>query len=66
MKLCKDCKWAKLEGTNRLFRWKEFMKCHHPSLIEKNAVDGKERTYYCGTMRIHTCGSEGKLWEAKK
>lgn len=76
MKLCKDCKFAKVGLISRLFApgWR-FAKCHHPVIGTKisdiNPVNGrlvKSDNWYCDTLRGHSqeCGHYGTMWEPKQ
>jgi len=75
VKLCKDCKWCK--NTNKR---RAYFECHHPNNRSEriDLVDGEvikvSQVTYCDNQRLrdwlqcrttHTCGKEGRWWEAK-
>ena len=67
IKLCKDCKHYKRDWNARITGYGDtFDLCLHPALTG-NVVTGKTDGRYCDSMRkYHECGTEGKLWEARK
>ena len=67
LKLCKDCKWYKKDWSARFTGFGDtFDLCLHPALTG-NLVTAKNNGRYCDSMRkYHECGTEGKLWEARK
>lgn len=66
MKLCKDCKWHHINLIEKLIYFDNplFYMCRHPSFA--SPVNNKIKPEFCTLLRKYYCGSEGKLWEAKK
>jgi hypothetical protein len=65
-KLCKDCKWCRKNGVNRVYEKTDYSAlCMRPDNI--NPVTGEANNYSCSYERIHgyLCGQEAKYWEAK-
>lgn len=56
IKLCKDCKYFSPDLVGPI--------CAHPQAAVIDYVNGNDYQKACDAMRIHTCGPEGKLWEA--
>lgn len=53
VRVCRDCIHHDVETKN----------CLHPKAAQVDLVTGGTITLSSYTMRIHVCGSEGKLWE---
>lgn len=68
LRFCKDCKFFRMTLFQQLFLEINFARCTHPKALELSAdgmVDGKTG-YYCSSMRICSCGTEAKYFEARK
>ena len=74
IKKCSDCKHAapsEMGPTAATPDIWDYAKCHHPESLLKD--DGSkwhlgqptEKSHYCSTMRISTCGKDAKLFEPR-
>lgn len=65
-KFCRDCKHVAVIGAAY-----DLAKCHHPKALKpatEYLVSGNKEPddyLYASSMRVGSCGEEGKLFEAK-